>query len=89
MSFLAKLLQGFSFIPAIVQGIESLFGGRAGTDKKQAALSFISSALSMTEAVANRDIVDDSKFHEGLSKIIDGVVECMNASVWSKATASK
>jgi len=41
------------------------------------------------EAISNRDIVDDSKFHDGLSKIIDGVVQCMNASVWSKASASK
>jgi len=41
------------------------------------------------EAISNREIVDDSKFHDGLSKIIDGVVQCMNASVWAKATAGK
>ena len=37
MNFLSKLLQGISFIPAVVTGIEGLFGKRAGGDKKQAA----------------------------------------------------
>lgn len=85
MNFLAKLLQGISFIPAIVTGIESLFGSKDGNDKKQAALSFIGAALSMTEALTNREIVDEGKFREGLSKIIDGVVACLNASAWAKA----
>jgi hypothetical protein len=84
MVFLARLLSGISFIPAIVHGIEALFGGKSGSDKKEAALSFASAALSLTEAIANRDIVDDGKFREGLGKIIDGVVACLNASVWAK-----
>ena len=85
MNFLAKLLQGISFIPAVVTGIESLFGGKNGSDKKQAALSFIGAALSMTEALTNREIVDEAKFKDGLSKVIDGVVACLNASAWAKA----
>ena len=84
MNFLAKLLRGDAFIPAIVHGIEALFGSKTGSDKKEAALSFISSALALTEAIANRDIVDENKFKEGLSKIIDGVVACLNASSWAK-----
>jgi hypothetical protein len=84
MNFLAKLLQGIAFVPAVVHGIEGLFGGRAGSDKKEAALTFVGSALSLTEAVANREIVDQNKFKEGLSKMIDGVVDCLNASVWAK-----
>ncbi len=35
MNFLAQLLQGIAFVPAVVHGIEGLFGGRPGTDKKQ------------------------------------------------------
>jgi hypothetical protein len=85
MNFLAKLLRGFAFIPAIVQGIEGVFGSKLGDQKKEAALSFIGAALSMTEAVASRDIVDEPKFRDGLSKIIDGVVQCLNASTWAKA----
>ncbi len=68
-----------------VQHIRRMRGGKAGTEKKEAALSFVSAALSMTESVANRDIVDPEKFRNGLSKIIDGVVECLNASAWAKA----
>ena len=85
MGFLAVLLRGIAFVPAIVHGIEGLFGARAGNEKKEAALSFVGAAISMTEAVARRDIVDEGKFNEGLGKVIDGVVQCLNASAWAKA----
>ena len=84
MNFLAKLLRGVAFIPAVVHGIEALFGSKTGTDKKAAAMSFIGSALSITEAVISKDIVDGPKFQEGLSKVIDGVVQCLNSSAWAK-----
>jgi hypothetical protein len=84
MNFLSKLLQGIAFVPAVVHGIEGLFGGRPGSEKKGAALSFVEAALSMSEAVTSRDIVDDAMFKEGLSKVIDGTVECLNASIWAK-----
>ncbi len=38
----------------------------------------------LDESVANKDIVDENKFRDGLSKVIDGVVECLNASAWAK-----
>lgn len=84
MNFLAKLLRGVAFIPAVVHGIEALFGRKTGEQKKEAALSFVGAALSITEAIANREIVDDAKFRDGLGKIIDGVVQCLNASAWAK-----
>lgn len=84
MNFLAKLLRGVAFIPAVVHGIEALFGAKKGEEKKEAALSFVGAALSLTEAISNRDIVDEGKFREGLSKIIDGVVQCLNASAWAR-----
>jgi hypothetical protein len=85
MDFLATLLQTISFVPSVVNGIEGLFSHRTGTEKKDAALSFLQAALSMGSAVANRQIVDPEKFKDGLGKVIDGAVECLNASVWAKA----
>ncbi|HYH00107.1 MAG TPA: hypothetical protein VD837_13315 [Terriglobales bacterium] len=87
MNFLSTLLRGIAFVPAIVHGVEGLFGSKAGNDKKEAALSFVGAALNLTEAVSSREIVDESKFREGLGKIIDGVVQCLNASSWAKARA--
>ena len=84
MDFLSKLLQGIAFVPAVVNGIESLFSGRAGGDKRDAAMSFVEAAINVGTAVANRDIVDEAKFKDGLGKVIDGAVECLNASVWAK-----
>ena len=70
--------------PAKTLIAEGLFGGKSGADKKEAALSFVSAALSLTEAVTQRDILDESKFKDGLGKIVDGTVQCLNASVWAK-----
>jgi hypothetical protein len=42
--------------------------------------------LNLDEAVSNKDIVDVDKFRSGLGQIIDGTVQCLNASVWA-ATA--
>lgn len=84
MNFLGKLLSGIAFIPAVVHGVEALFGGKSGAEKKEAALSFASSAISMTDAVLAKQIIDPDKFRDGLGKIIDGVVQCLNASAWAK-----
>ncbi|MFZ0761539.1 MAG: hypothetical protein WAM69_16445 [Candidatus Sulfotelmatobacter sp.] len=57
---------------------------KPGSDKKDAAMSFLQNALAMTDAVAAREIIDPDKFKDGISKIIDGTVECLNASTWCK-----
>ena len=84
MNFLAKLLRGIAYVPAIVTGIEGLFGSQAGAQKKESALSFISAAIALTDAVAAKDVIDPDKFRDGLSKVIDGTVQCLNASTWAK-----
>jgi hypothetical protein len=63
---------------------ENLLGGRTGAEKKDAAMSFVSAALQLSDAVTARHIVDEDKFKLGLSSVIDGVVLCLNASTWSK-----
>jgi hypothetical protein len=66
MGFLAKLLQGISFVPAIVHGVEGLFGNKSGNDKRAAALSFIQSAVGAADAISSKTIVDPNKFQDGL-----------------------
>jgi len=88
MSFLAKLLQAIAFVPSVVTSIENLFSHKSGADKKDAVMSFLQTALSMTDAVASKEIVDEPKFRDGLSQIINGTVGCLNASVWAKGQPS-
>ena len=84
MDYVAKLLHGLSFLPAGVSGIEGLFGSRTGQEKKSAAMSFLEATLSISDALSNRQITDEAKFKEGLSRMIDGAVLCLNASAWTK-----
>ena len=70
--------------PAFVTA-EAVFGSKKGADKKEAALNFVATALSITQAVTQKDILDENKFRDGLSKVIDGTVQCLNASTWAKA----
>jgi hypothetical protein len=87
MDFLSQLLRGIAFVPALVNGIEGLFGSKSGVEKKDAAMSFLQNALAMTDAIAAREIVAPDKFKDGISKIIDGTVECLNASTWTKSSS--
>ena len=84
MDFLSQLLRGIAFVPALVSGIEGLFGNKPGAEKKDAAMSFLQNALAMTDAVAAREIIEPERFKDGISKIIDGTVECLNDSTWCK-----
>ena len=71
--------------PATTTVSEALFGHNSSSDKKDAALSFASAAIGLADAVASREVMDADKFREGLGKVIDGVVECLNASAWARA----
>src|SRR5258708_13913594 len=78
MDFLSQLLRGIAFVPALVNGIEGLFASKPGTDKKDAAMSFLQNALAMTDAVAAREIFNPEKIRCANSKIIDGPVEFLD-----------
>lgn len=80
---LSQNLPVFAQSPTLCQISEQLFGAKNGAAKKDAALSFVNSALTATDGVAGKNVVDPQKFQDGLSKVIDGVVGCLNASVWA------
>ena len=87
MEFLKLLLRGISLLPSLVQGLEALYGAKSGAQKKDAAISIVSSSINMADAVSSKQIVDSAKFTTGLNLIVDGVVECLNASLWAKANS--
>jgi hypothetical protein len=84
VNFLKLFLRGIAILPSLIQGIESVYGAKTGDQKKSAALEIVSAAVKMTDAIANKTILDADAFTAGLGTVIDGVVACLNASVWSK-----
>lgn len=81
---LQGILKVISFIPTIVTGIENLFGKNKGQDKQAAALQIVNQMVTGIEGVSGKDVINNEQFQEGLKKINDGVVQCLNASVWKK-----
>jgi len=85
MNFLNAFLRSITLLPGVVQGVEGLSGAQTGAQKKDAALSIVGSALNLADAVNNKQIVNSTAFQGGLGKIVDGIVDCLNASVWAKS----
>lgn len=80
-------VQGQASGPAMTQVVEGLFGHKSGAQKKDAVLSFVQTAITATDTVAGANVVDAGKFQDGLGKVIDGVVQCLNSSLWAKKSA--
>ena len=85
MNFLKLFLRGVALLPSVVQGIEALFGAKTGVQKKDAALTIVGSAINVADAITQKQIMDGAGFNAGLGQVIDGVVTCLNASLWHKA----
>lgn len=87
ISFLPVFLRGVAIVPSLVQGTEALFGAKTGVNKKQAVLEIAGAAINVVDLVADKQILDADGFTAGLGQIVDGVVRCMNASLWHKGQA--
>ena len=85
MNFTKLLLRGIAFLPSVLQGIEALFGVKTGEQKKAAALEIVGAAINVADAIEQKTIIDADAFTAGMGAIVDGVVACLNASLWHKA----
>jgi hypothetical protein len=83
MEFLKRFFRVITMVPGVIQGTEVLFGKDAGAQKKAAAVEVVGAAINIADAVSKKQIANADKFTEGLSSIIDGVVMCLNASIWA------
>src|SRR5262249_33817194 len=81
MNFLSKLLQIVSYLPALVIGVEHTLAPAKGPDKAQAVLSLVQTVV---QDIPGDNIKDKDAFNDGLKQINDGVVKCLNASLWHK-----
>jgi hypothetical protein len=69
MDFLSKILQGLVFVPSVGTGIEGLFSDRSGEEKKDAAMSFVSAGLQLSDAVTARHVVDEDKIQTRINAL--------------------
>jgi hypothetical protein len=84
MDFLKLFVRGIALLPSLIQGVEALYGAKTGAQKKDTAIAIVGSSINMADAVSSKQIADSGKFTEGLDLIVDGVVQCLNASIWAK-----
>jgi hypothetical protein len=83
MNFFKIFLRTITLVPSVVQGTEGLFGAKSGEQKKKAAVEIVGAAINIADAVTEKHIADADRFSQGLSTVIDGVVMCLNASLWA------
>lgn len=83
MKFLSMFLRSIALVPSLVQGVEALYGAQSGAQKREAAVAMVGSAIHVADALADKTIVDPDKFAAALGTIVDGVVACLNASIWA------
>jgi hypothetical protein len=84
MNFLKLFFRTIALLPGVIQGTEALFGKETGEQKKAAALEVVGGVINIADAVTKKEIADSDSFTSGLGEIIDGVVTCLNASIWAK-----
>ena len=83
MDFMKLFLRALSALPSIIQSVEALYGAQSGPQKREAAIAIVGAAISVFDATASKTIVDPAKFTSALGVIVDGVVDCLNASIWA------
>ena len=81
MGFLNKLMQVLVAIPALVMGFEGLHGAKKGDEK---ALAVLNIASLIVQDIPGDAIKDKGGFQDGLKMVNDGVVKCLNSSLWHK-----
>lgn len=84
MDFLKLFLRSIGLLASVIQSVEAMFGVTSGEQKKHAVLSIVTAAINIVDAVEQKQIVDADGFSAGLGSIVDGMVACLNASVWHK-----
>jgi hypothetical protein len=85
MEFLKLFLRGIALLPSLIQGIEALYGAKTGEQKREAAIAIAGATINVVDAAESKTIVDPVKFTAALGIIVDGVVACLNASIWHEA----
>ena len=83
MDAMKLLLRALAVVPGLVQGVEAAFGVNTGAEKKAAVLEMVRVGMNVTDAVTGRHVADADGFTKGLGMVVDGVVECLKASVWT------
>lgn len=77
-------LKVIALLPGVLQGTEALFGSNMGARKREVAIEIAAAAIDIADSVTKKQITNSNQFMEGLGVIVDGLVTCLNASIWAK-----
>lgn len=84
MTFIPILLKAISFLPALITGVENIFGSNNGKTKLAQTSETMDMMVQTVNFVASKDIVDAGEFRAGQQDTINGIVRMFNASIWNK-----
>lgn len=76
------------FLPQIIQAITSIerLMKAKGSDKQDAAIEAVREALELTEAVTDRDLLNDPVVEQATRKVIDDIIVWRNLVATIQAT---
>jgi hypothetical protein len=91
MTFFRRFVRALALMPVIVQGVQSLYLYPAGSPApdpgngrmRRAAVTIAIASFNGTASVWPREVRDPAAFTEGLGQIVDGIVACLMASIWT------
>lgn len=76
---LGGITKAISVLPVAIAGVESIFGAKTGAQKKEAVLNTFESGINIAEYIANKEILDEALFREGLDQIVEGQLKIQKA----------
>jgi hypothetical protein len=82
MGFL-QILQLVGLIPSIIKQVEDAKASKPGKVKREEVKAIALTMTSVTDALTKMNVRDQKKFDKGLDKVVDGIVDMLNASDWA------
>ena len=89
MNFLTKLFREIAFVPLLVLEVERMLGQKSGADEEERGATVDADDDVGYPRSGHQENCGRRRVSGRLGKVIDGVVQCLNASAWAKKKLSR